>query len=162
MFPDLRRKFLGANFSFNMLELEWKLKAIFAFKPGIWEAKWTSRLWGLHWISGRDRVLCEKKGHLHRPHDAGGEPWSLPLSLLPLCGEMLQRNCGEALRKCALPCTALWDHDLYSKSSHTAFSLFAYSLKSMNDCTSSYTATGYFYRVDLQNSDFMNSQIPRM
>lgn len=44
MFPDLRRKFLGANFSFNMLELEWKLKAIFAVKPGIWEAKWTSRL----------------------------------------------------------------------------------------------------------------------
>lgn len=78
MFPDLRRKFLGANFSFNMLELEWKLKAIFAYKPGFWEAKWTSRLWGLHWISGRDRVLCEKKGHLHRPHDAGGNHGAFP------------------------------------------------------------------------------------
>lgn len=39
MFPDLMRKFLGANLSFNVLGHEWKLKAIFACKP---EAKWTS------------------------------------------------------------------------------------------------------------------------
>lgn len=72
--PWLEEEVLGCKFIFQHSWVRVEIKSNICMQTWYLRGKWTSRVWdewGLHWTFVRDHVLCEKRGHLHRPHGAG-------------------------------------------------------------------------------------------